>query len=104
MRPSNQPFIRGILFPREEAMKNFHVPLPDDTYRSLRAEAERTQVPATTLVREAIDLWLREQARKARHVAISDYAEEMAGTELDLDSAFEEAGVRYLLKRGAKRR
>ena len=36
-------------------MKNFHLPLPDQTYTGLRAEAERTGVPATTLAREAVD-------------------------------------------------
>ena len=61
-------------------MKNFHVPLPDQTYALLRAEAGRTQVSATTLAREAIDLWLNYQARKARHNAIATYAAEMAGT------------------------
>jgi len=34
-------------------MKNFHLPLPEQTYTGLRAEAERTGVPATTLAREA---------------------------------------------------
>ena len=48
-------------------MKNFHVPLPEQTYALLRDAAERTQVPATNLAREAIDSWLRDQARKARH-------------------------------------
>lgn len=32
-------------------MKNFHLPLPEQTYIRLRAEAERTQIPATTLAR-----------------------------------------------------
>lgn len=35
-------------------MKNFHLPLPEQTYAQLRAEAQRTQVPATTLAREAV--------------------------------------------------
>ena len=48
-------------------MKNFHLPLPEQTYNHLRAEAERAQVPATALAREAIDWWLRQQLRKARH-------------------------------------
>lgn len=52
-------------------MKNFHVRLPDETYNHLRIEAERAKVPATALVREAIDLWLRQQRRKARHEAIA---------------------------------
>jgi mRNA interferase MazF len=60
-------------------MKNFHLPLPEQTYAHLRAEAERMQVPATTLVREAVDLWLRQQFRKARQDAIAAYAAENGG-------------------------
>lgn len=81
-------------------MKNFHLPLPEQTYSLLRAEAEREQLPATTLAREAIDAWLKERARKARHKAIADYAAEMAGTDLDLDQELEAAGVEYLVKTG----
>jgi hypothetical protein len=78
-------------------MKNFHLPLPEDTYARLRAEAERTQVPATALAREAIDLWLRQQLRKARYDAIAAYAKEMAGTSSDLDAELEAAGIEHLL-------
>jgi hypothetical protein len=81
-------------------MKNFHLPLPDQTYSQLRAVAERSRVPATTLAREAIDAWLRQQLRKARHHAIAAYAEEMAGSALDLDPALESAGIEYLLQAG----
>ena len=81
-------------------MKNFHLPLPEKTYSRLMAEAERTQVPATTLAREAIDLWLRLQLRKARHQAIAAYADEMAGTNLDLDPVLESAGIEHLIKTG----
>jgi hypothetical protein len=81
-------------------MKNFHLPLPEQTYSQLRAEAERAQVPATTLAREAIDWWLRRQLRKARHDAIASYAAEMAGTDLDLDFDLESAGIEHLLKTG----
>lgn len=83
-------------------MKNFHLPLPEQTYTRLRAEAERTQVPATTLAREAVDEWLRHQSRKARHDAIAAYATEMAGTVLDLDSDLESAGIEHLVKTGRK--
>jgi hypothetical protein len=79
-------------------MKNFHLPLPEETYTQLRAEAERTQVPATLLAREAIDLWLRHQLRAARHAAISTYAAEMAGSSFDLDTDLESAGIEHLLK------
>ncbi len=79
-------------------MKNFHLPLPDSTHAQLHAAAERARVPATTLAREAIDEWLREQLRKSRHDAIAAYAAEMAGTDLDLDPLLEAAGIESLLK------
>jgi hypothetical protein len=85
-------------------MRNFHLPLPEPTYTLLRAEAERTQVPATTLAREAIDSWLKAQARKARHDAIAAYAAEAAGTDLDLDRDLEAAGIDHLVKANRKRR
>ena len=81
-------------------MKNFHLPLPEQTYMGLRAEAERTGVPATTLAREAVDWWLRQQVRKTRHDAIAVYATQMAGTHLDLDTDLESAGIEHLVKTG----
>jgi len=78
-------------------MKNFHVPLPDETYVNLRTVAERTRVPATALVREAIDWWLKQQVRKTRHDAIAAYAAEMAGTDFDLDSDLEAAATEHLV-------
>jgi hypothetical protein len=85
-------------------MKNFHLPLPEQTYNRLRAEAERAQVPATTLAREAVDEWLRQQARKARLDAIAAYAKEMAGTPLDLDTDLESAGIEDLMRSGNRTR
>ncbi|MCE5306010.1 MAG: hypothetical protein LLG20_00050 [Acidobacteriales bacterium] len=79
-------------------MKNFHLPLPESTYDQLRAAALRSQAPATALAREAIEAWLREQARKARHEAIAAYAAEMSGTKFDMDPDLESAAVEHLLK------
>jgi hypothetical protein len=87
---------------RSEDMKNFHLPLPEQTYLGLRAEAERARVPATTLAREAIDGWLRQQLRRARHDRIAAYASEMAGTDLDLDLDLEAAGIEHLVKTGKR--
>ncbi len=81
-------------------MKNFHLPLPDDIYEHLRSAAERSKVPATSIAREAIDFWLKQQVRKARHEAIAAYAAEAAGTSLDLDANFEAAGIEYLMTTG----
>ena len=78
-------------------MKNFHVPLPDETYDRLRIAAERSKVPATNLAREAIEFWLRQQSRKARHNEIAAFAAEAAGTSLDLDDELEAAGIEHLV-------
>lgn len=77
-------------------MKNFHVPLPDETYRGLRAAAEYSKVPATALAREAIDLWLLHQRRKVRHDAITAFALRAAATPLDLDDDLEATAVEFL--------
>jgi plasmid stability protein len=79
-------------------VKNFHLPLPENTYKRLRVEAGTETNPATALAREAIDSWLRDQARKARHEAIAAYAVEMAGTELDIDRELEAAGIEHLTR------
>jgi hypothetical protein len=78
-------------------MKNFHVPLPEETYNHLRIAAARSKVPATALAREAIDFWLRQEMRKARHDAIAAFAVEAAATSLDLDDDLEAAGVEHLV-------
>jgi hypothetical protein len=77
-------------------MKNFHLPLPDQTYSLLRAEAGRARIPATTLAREAIDQWLLQQKRKALHAEIAAYASAAAGTSHDLDRELESAAIEHL--------
>ena len=42
------------------------------------------------------------QARKARRDAIADYATEMAGTHLDLDTDLESAGIEHLVETGKR--
>jgi hypothetical protein len=78
-------------------VRNFHLPLQEEIYSQLRSEAERAQVPATELAREAIHEWLRLREKRARHNAIAAYAAEMAGTEFDLDPELERAGIDHLL-------
>jgi hypothetical protein len=79
-------------------VKNFHLPLPDDTYIELRTEAQRSHMPATSLARQAIQAWLRARKKAARRQAISAYATKMAGTEFDLDPALEKASLESLLE------
>lgn len=76
--------------------RNFHVPLPEDLYRALQAEAEQAQQPANALARDAIASWveLRRQARIDQ--AILAYAQATAGTPADLDPALEAASLELL--------
>ena len=79
-------------------MKNFHLPLPEQTYGELRAEADRRRVPATSLARQALQEWLRARKKAATRRAIAVYASEMAGTEFDLDQRLEAATIESLLR------
>lgn len=78
------------------ALHNFHVPLPEEIFNELRAEAQRSAQPATTLARQAIEQWLRQRRKAARHRAIAAYAAEHAGSRNDLDPELEAAAVAEL--------
>ena len=78
------------------AARNFHVPLPESTYRELREIAEQLHRPATQLGREAIESWLKEARRASIAEAIQAYAEQAAGTAADLDEALENASIEYM--------
>jgi hypothetical protein len=75
------------------AVRNFHLPLPEPTYRRLRDAAERTNQPATALARYAIERWLREHRKSVVREAIARYAVETAGSREDLDEALEAASL-----------
>ena len=83
--------------------RNFHVPLPDETYRALRSEAERRRA-ATALVREAVEDWLERRRAETLHEAIAGYAARHAGTPADLDPALEAAGIDALIEKPKKSR
>jgi len=74
-------------------LRNFHLPLPEPTYRRLRDAAERTGQAATTLARHAIEAWLREHRRSMVREEIARYAVEAAGTRDDLDEGLEAAAL-----------
>lgn len=75
------------------SVRNFHLPLPEPTYRLLRKAADRAKQPATVVARYAIEAWLREQRKAALHGAIAAYAAKMAGTPADLDPELEAASL-----------
>jgi hypothetical protein len=85
---------------------NFHLPLPEPTYRRLRDAAERTRQPATTIARHAIETWLRQHRRSMVREEIARYAAAAAGGPEDLDLALEAAALEALQepKKSRKRR
>ena len=78
------------------ARRNFHVPLSPETYDALREEAETRGVPATTIVREAVEGWIDDERAKRLQEEIAVYALEAAGTAADLDSELAAAAVAEL--------
>ena len=76
--------------------RNFHLPLPDDLYASLRREAARAGRPATELAREAIKALIRVR-RRALDAAVVAFASDAAGTPADLDVDMEAAAIEHLL-------
>ncbi len=76
-----------------DAIRNFHLPLPESLYEELKDEARKRKRPATVLARGAIAAWLRSVRRSEVSEAIAAYATKYAGTEFDLDEAFEAAGI-----------
>lgn len=82
---------------KKATLRNFHVPLPEDLYSKLRSESERSKIPATAMVRHAIENWLHQREKAALKEAIANYAVQHAGTAVDLDQDIEAASIEYLL-------
>lgn len=78
------------------SLSNFHLPLPPDLRDMLHDEAERSGQPATVLAREALQSWLAQRRRQRLHEEIAAWANEHAGTDLDLDPDLEQAGLEIL--------
>lgn len=76
--------------------RNFHIPLPEEVYQSLREVSKQLGQPATKSGRDAIEDWLLKQRKRQLHGAIRAYAETYAGTETDLDPELEAAGIESL--------
>lgn len=75
---------------------NFHIPLPEPVYQSLKSVAKKQHKPATHIAKQALEQWLEEQARLSVHEEIAQYAAAMAGTADDLDEALESASLEQL--------
>ena len=80
----------------EVETKKMHVPLPADLHAALFEEARRSGVPATRLVRRALQAWLAEERRRRETEDIRSFAERFAGSLADLDPVLEEAAAEEL--------
>jgi predicted transcriptional regulator len=76
-----------------QPVRNFHLPLPEPTYRRLREAARRAKQPATVVARQAIEAWLRDQRKAAVREEIAAYAAKVAGTLDDYDPDLEAASL-----------
>jgi len=85
-------------------VRNFHLPLPEPTYRRLREAADQANQPATVVARYAIEAWLRQQRKAALHEAIAAYAAEVAGSLDDLDPELEAASLELWRPRRVRKR
>lgn len=76
--------------------KNLHVPLSGELHGALRDTAARLGRPATAIAREGIERYLRELRKQAVDAALEAWANEVAGSEMDLDPALESAATEFL--------
>ena len=84
---------------KSPAIRNFHLPLPNELYEKLKEEARRRGRPATAVARQAIEDGLRERRRIELHEEIAEYARAHAGSSADLDLDLEQAGNDSLRKK-----
>ena len=84
----------------EGTMKKMHLPLPPDMHARLKKESETLDTPTTVLAREAVAEWLERRERERIAEELHAFAMENAGSELDLDEAFEDAAADTLAKAG----
>jgi aryl-alcohol dehydrogenase-like predicted oxidoreductase len=82
---------------KKTPLRNFHVPLSEELYNQLRAEAERSRQSAIALARYAMAWWLQQQQKAVLDENIRAYAAQGAGTPADLDQELEAASVDHLL-------
>ncbi len=80
-----------------QTMSSVHLPLPQDLHLALRRAAQDLGRPVTEIIREALAEWLAERERRRIAGDIEAYARAVAGSDQDLDLAWEAAGVESLL-------
>jgi hypothetical protein len=77
-------------------VRKMNLPLPGPLHAALFREARRLGVPATRLAREILSSWLAERARAEEAEEMRQFARALAGSDLDLDTGLEAAGLETL--------
>jgi hypothetical protein len=89
---------------RVNQARNLHLPLSEALHRDLLEESARSGRPATAIVREAVEAYLRERRRAAVHEQLGVYAARWAASPIDLDETLETVAAEHLRapRRGRK--
>jgi hypothetical protein len=85
---------------KREAMsvKKLNLPMPPELHEALFVESRNLGVPATRIVRSALEDWLAKRRRARLEEEIYRFATTHGGTEVDLDSPLEQAATEELLR------
>jgi hypothetical protein len=78
------------------APRKLNLPLSPELHEALFAESRRAGVPATRLVRSALEEWLEQRRRARVRDEVRRFALASAGTELDFDVELEGAAAEQL--------
>jgi predicted DNA-binding protein len=79
------------------ALKNCHIPLPNNLYSRLKKEAKQSKQPVTKLVRYAVESWLEQQQSLMIEEELTKYVNSCAGSKHDLDPDLEAASIDHLI-------
>ena len=76
--------------------KKMSLPLPNELHDAIFAECRGMGMPASRLVRQVLEDWLKERRRIRRREEIRKFALAAAGTSLDLDPDLESSAAEEL--------
>lgn len=83
-----------------ETPKNFHLPLPENLYDSLKEMSRQLNMSITKIAKQTLEKSVRQWEKEIRHQQIVQFAEQFGGTEYDLDPALENASIESLTDNG----
>ncbi len=93
LSPSIEPSKRDVM-----TVKKLNLPMPPELHEALFAESRSLGVPATRIVRSALEDWLAKRRRARLEEEIHRFATTYGGTEVDLDPQLEQAATEELLR------